>query len=171
MIDSVHFCGGPPPAVGKVQRYRFVCPWCLGWGTWASGESCKMCAGGGLTDDPNPGVDLYTDYPPGTEPPETQPEPIPRPPGVMRQPCVDCAFRPGSPEADYQRLLPGAEEPFYCHHGLIKRGDGYLSGSTVAGRPLGALVCASWWAVHMEGGQAPGGSFRDPGGSDRAADR
>lgn len=157
------------PTVGKVERHRFICPWCLGWGTWASGERCMTCVGLGTTDDPEPGVDMHTDYPAGAEPPETQPEPIPRPPGVMRQPCVDCAFRRGSPEADSAGVtMPGADSPFYCHRGLVRRGGGYLAGSTVGGRPLGAMVCASWWTIHIDGGSPPAGEFRDPGGSDRS---
>jgi hypothetical protein len=165
-------CGfGAAPAVGKVHRQRFVCPWCRGWGTWLGGERCAECAGYGTTDNPEPGVDLYTDYG-DQDPPELKPEPIPRPPGVMRQPCVDCAFRRGSPEMTNQgEGLPGGESPFYCHHGLVRVGTGYLPGSTLGGRPLGALVCANWWALHIDGAPLKVEGFRDPGGNDRSENR
>lgn len=166
-------CGFPPgpPTVGKVTRNRFVCAWCLGWGTWCNGERCAECHGTGTTDDPEPGVDLHNDYG-DTDPPDTTPEPIPRPPGVMRAPCIDCAFRRGSPELNNAgEGLPGSDSPFYCHHGLVRRGGGYLAGSTLGGRPLGAMVCASWYSLHIDGGPLSAREFRDPGGNDRSEDQ
>jgi hypothetical protein len=92
----------------------------------------------------------------------------------MRTPCVDCAYRPGSPEDDPDSERPdSAEHPFFCHHGMhrIDDGDGdvgYVPAAWAGGLPLGYMVCAGWWDSVVEGGPAPERQFRDPGGSNRA---
>jgi hypothetical protein len=140
----------PPLAV----VYRWVCPYCDGRGRWEGGERCLDCHGHGLTNDVA-----------GYDPAELTP--APRPPAVMRNPCLDCAYRPGSPEEDGPR--PGAETAFFCHHGMHRIGDGYVETATIGGLPLGAMVCAGWWAL-ANGQPLPDAAFRDPGGSDRRQD-
>lgn len=176
-MTDAFICGdvGPGPAIrdAKVSINRYRCPWCLGYGEWTSGERCYACSGSGTTDDPADGVDLRNDYGEGVEPPTTKAVPLPRPPAVMRSPCVDCAYRPGSPEQESGMTLPKAGEmPFMCHHGLerLDHEDGsasYLPAMTVQGFPLGAFVCASWWALATTGELPAASEFRDPGGSDR----
>lgn len=155
-------CGdGPGRRTGPkltVSLNPYVCPWCDGEGRWnADGERCMNCSGAGVTDDPTPGVDID-----GNEIPAV---PLPRPPAVMRSPCVDCAYRPGSPEED-SPARPDASVPFYCHHGMHRVGDGYQAAAWVGGMPLGYMVCAGWWAL-ATGQPLPDKEFRDPGGSDR----
>jgi hypothetical protein len=142
----------------KVTLYPWVCPVCDGTGRWAPDERCHHCRGNGLTDDIA-----------GWEPHEVTP--APRPPAVMRQPCTDCAYRPGSPEdeASMSIKLPGPDTPFFCHHGLHRIGDGYVGTACMGELPLGAMVCAGWWAL-ATGGERPEKPFRDPGGSDRRHD-
>lgn len=78
---------------------------------------------------------------------------LPPPPAEMRQPCVDCAFRDGSPEresGELQRLIEnmaaGDVTPFHCHQGMHCRADGtYVPLETDArGLPIGHPVCAGW---------------------------
>lgn len=155
-LPSIHWCGGPTPNTAKVTFYRWVCPFCEGTGRWAEGERCMNCHGYGLTND------TY-----GWEESELVPAPVP--PAVMRSPCVDCAYRPGSPEEE-SAARPGPENPFYCHHGLYRQGDGYVSSANLDnGLPFGAMVCAGWWAL-ASGHPLPEKAFRDPGGSDRSPD-
>lgn len=149
----------------QVDLTRFICPWCQGYGAWGTdGEPCAHCGSSGVTDDPTPGVDLYTDYG-DREPPTVDPVPIPRPPAVMKSPCVDCAYRPGSPEEDSD-IRPSADAPFFCHHGMARIGDGYAAAAWIGGMPLGYMLCASWWAL-AAGGTLPDKPFRDPGGANR----
>jgi hypothetical protein len=161
-----------PVRTAKVSVHRYRCPWCLGFGRWASGETCHACAGVGTTNDPADGVDLHNDYAEGVDAPTTKAEPLPRPPAVMRAPCVDCAYRPGSPEQEGGMTLPkGDEMPFMCHHGLqrIDHEDGsasYLPALEAQGFPIGAFVCASWYALALDE-PLPDSAFKDPGGSDR----
>lgn len=150
------------PSAPEVTCTPYVCPWCLGHGRWRSGEGCIHCASTGLTDDPSPGVDLAGDYG-DQEPPTVEARRLPRPPAVMRKPCVDCAYRSGSPEED---VRPGPEKPFFCHHGLHRVGDSYHAPAQLGTMPLGAMVCAGWWALLM-GEERPAEPFRDPGGADR----
>jgi hypothetical protein len=142
----------------KVEIYRWVCPVCNGAGRWESGERCLHCHGNGLTNDIG-----------GWSPEECTP--APRPPAVMARPCTDCAFRPGSPEDESSMTikLPGPDEPFFCHHGLHRIGDGYVGTATMGELPLGAMLCAGWWAT-ANGESRPEKPFRDPGGNDRRAD-
>lgn len=160
-LPPIIVCGGTglgnpnPPAV---TVYKWVCPYCDGKGIWNDeGERCMNCSGYGLTNEAR-----------GFE--EDELTPAPMPPAVMRNPCVDCAYRPGSPE-DGSAARPGPETPFYCHHGLHRVGDGYvptaLLGETQL--PVGAMVCAGWWAL-ATGRPLPERAFRDPGGSDRRED-
>jgi hypothetical protein len=120
-----------------------------------------------MTNSDEPGVDLWNEYPPGVEPPITAARPLPRPPAVMRRPCVDCAYRPGSPE---EETRPAGEHPFYCHHGMLRAEEdgqvGYLSAASFGGQTLGGFVCAGWWAL-VTGEPLPAEPFRDPGGADR----
>lgn len=151
-----------------VTYSRWVCPTCDGTGRYGDAR-CHHCAGYGLTND--------------IEDPDVWPglREAPRPPAVMRAPCVDCAFRPGSPEDEAAAgsygtgPCPDVSAPFFCHHGLHRvdgdRGASYEATAYVGGMPLGAMVCASWWALLCDG-ELPGSRlapFRDPGGADRAA--
>lgn len=122
-------------------------------GYWASGERCMHCVGTGYTND-QAGFDEH----------ELNEATIP--PAVMRRPCVDCAYRPGSPEHN-TGILPGPDAgPFYCHHGLRRSGDSYVSPAMLGTRPIGAMVCAGWYAQAL-GKPLPAEAFRDPGGADR----
>lgn len=142
----------------KVTMDLWICPVCDGNGRWAPGERCQHCHGNGLTNDVG-----------GWLPEELKP--APRPPAVMNRPCVDCAFRPGSPEdeASMTVKLPGPDEPFFCHHGLHRIDNGYVSTASMGEVPLGAMVCAGWWNT-VTGAGRPDKPFRDPGGNDRRAD-
>jgi len=161
--DSVAFaCGSgaglrPDPSALKAAIYRWVCPYCAGTGKWSDdGERCMNCTGYGLTNEVE-GFD------------EDQLTPAPRPPAVMTRPCADCAYRPGSPEED-STARPGADVPFFCHHGLWRIGEGYVPTALLDDRvPLGAMLCAGWWAL-ANGQPLPEKAFRDPGGSDRHHD-
>lgn len=112
----------------------FKCPFCIGGLAAAFGdatERCDHCSGIGLTDDPCGGADR-----------------APRPPGVMRTPCADCALRPGSPELENAGVQLPDDEPFFCHQGLPMNAVGaYTPVAMFRGLPLGAMVCAGWWAL------------------------
>lgn len=162
-------CGDDRPAPVQQLRVRltpFVCPWCRGTGRWASGERCGDCSDG-LTDDPDVGVDLASDLPDGVEPPELAPAALPRPPAVMRSPCTDCAFRPGSPEdlgGDGMASV-SLDRPFFCHHGMsTKTADpvDYAAAAWIGGMPLGYFVCAGWWQVCIDGQAPPVEPYRPP---------
>ncbi len=155
----------PGSPSSRAVIYRWLCPICDGTGFWCleTRERCPHCQGFGLTNNVQ-GWD------------EDELKPAPRPPAVMKSPCVDCAYRPGSPEdpttADGSGLRrPGASTPFFCHHGMHRLPDGgYESPAYVGSVPLGAMVCASWWAIALDeelpdSWLAP---FRDPGGANRA---
>jgi hypothetical protein len=167
MSDLTGFVCGPGrgrPADGQVSIHLYRCPWCLGHGRWEEGEDrCHSCGGSGTTNDPADGLDLWTKHPPGVEPLSTRAEPLPRPPAVMRAPCLDCAYRPGSPE---EEIRPGPDTPFWCHHGMTRvdspTGTGYLSAAYHGPHPLGAMLCAGWWA-QATGQPLPDEAFRDPG--------
>lgn len=154
-----NFCGiaEPIPNTSTVTFFRWICPWCKGTGRWnGEGELCLNCNGYGLTNDVE-----------GWDEPDLTPAPTP--PAVMRSPCMDCAYRPGSPE-DGSPALPGPAKPFFCHHGLHRVGDSYVGPALLdSGLPLGAMVCAGWWAL-ATGKPLPERAFRDPGGSDRHED-
>lgn len=161
---------GVPAERPKAVVYLYVCPWCQGTGRWTNGEHCWACSGACRTNSPEPGIDNTVEHPEAIAVPEVDPVPLPRPPGVMRRPCVDCAYRPGSPEEEGR---PGPEQPFWCHHGMLRRdterGTDYLPAAEINGMPLGALLCAGWWAL-ATGQPLPDEAFRDPGGSDRTED-
>lgn len=107
-------------------------------------DRCLHCAGSGLTDDPMGGADR-----------------APRPPGVMRTPCADCALRTGSPELEQNGATLPDNEPFYCHQGLPISADGrYQPVAMFRGLPLGAMVCAGWWALKT-GEQIPAKPYRE----------
>jgi hypothetical protein len=155
----------PAGTAPKVRIYRWLCWMCDGTGQWGDDEKCMECHGYGLlADEDIRDPAAHTDL-----------KPAPRPPAVMKSPCVDCAFRPGSPEEEdlaanygYPPLArPGAEKPFFCHHGMHRLpGGGYESPAYVGSLPLGAMVCAGWWAL-ATGEALPAKAFRDPGGADR----
>ena len=175
---ALFVCGTAPmtrPAgePGTVTINGYVCPWCAGTGRWHDGDRCMNCSTAGVTDTTTPGVDFSRDYGRGVEPPEVAPVPLPRPPAVMRAPCLDCAYRPGSPEED-STARPDGSTPFFCHHGMARvdhpdGGTTYHAASYVGALPLGYFVCAGWWQQFAEGKAAPETAFRDPGGSDRAS--
>ncbi|WP_433893053.1 hypothetical protein [Streptomyces sp. CA-111067] len=130
-----------------ITPYLCPVPGCVG-GLISDGdggtERCLHCSGTGLTDNPLGGAEL-----------------APRPPAVMRAACADCAFRAGSPELeDYASRLP-EEEPFFCHQGLPVSADGsYRPVATFGGLPLGAMVCAGWWALRT-GEELPAVPYRE----------
>lgn len=159
----------------RVTVCRYRCPFCdpdgplresitpgTPAGRWSSGERCMHCGGSGFTDDLG-----------GFGESDVRLADVP--PAVMRRPCTDCAYRPGSPERgqdgdDSLAGLPGADSgPFYCHHGLLRIGDGYVSPAMLGSRPIGAFVCAGWYAI-AAGAPLPDQAFRDPGGADRRED-
>ncbi len=159
----------------EVRIHKYRCPWCDPDGPFNTGGTagrvggvkCIDCTGTGVLSAeqvPNPGV-----FEPG------ELVELGRPPAVMRQPCVDCAYRPGSPEDDtHPDMLsvaarPGVDTPFFCHHGMVRVGDGYEAVAYYGTLPLGAMVCAGWWAL-ATGNPLPDKEFRDPGGADRPAD-
>jgi hypothetical protein len=160
-----------PQTRPKVVIYKYLCPYCDPAGPMNPGgvagrvgdRVCVDCSGAGvLTADqvPDPSV-----FGPG------ELREIPRPPAVMRRPCTDCAYRPGSPESDTHPdmlgvpVRPDAEVPFFCHHGMVRVGENSYEASAYVGTlPLGAMVCAGWWAL-ATGEPLPDGAYRDPGGS------
>jgi hypothetical protein len=119
---------------------------------------CLHCHGTGLTND----VGGWN---------ESELTPAPRPPGVMRKACVDCAFRRGSPElenAGVQLPEPG-DGPFWCHHGMTTGYGGtyqplgtYRPAGATKELPLGELICAGWWALQT-GQPLPTEPYREPG--------
>jgi hypothetical protein len=135
---------------GDLTVTPWKCPFCVAGLTGPDGERCHHCSGTGLTDDPCGGA-----------------ERAPRPPGVMRTACADCAFRPGSPELEGNGAQLPDEEPFYCHQGLpISATGSYTPTAMFRGLPLGAMVCAGWWAL-VTGEDLPAREYRevpvDPG--------
>lgn len=145
-----------PGQAPRVVIYRYKCPLCKGTGYWSqeSGEKCPDCQGFGLTNDVK-GWD------------EAELERAPRPPAVMKSPCVDCAYRPGSPEEG--GLDP--QTPFFCHHGMHRLPDGGYESPAYAGSlPLGAMVCGGWWAIATDE-ELPDSylaPYRDRSSSDRS---
>jgi hypothetical protein len=107
-------------------------------------ERCMHCTGTGLTDDPL-----------------GKAERAPRPPGVMRTACADCAFRQHSPEMDNAGVGLPDDEPFFCHQGLPVSALGkYTPVAMFRGLPLGAMVYAGWWAMKT-GEQLPAVPYRE----------
>lgn len=155
MVDAtstIQVCGGvqasPQPLV---VVYRWICPFCDGSGRWGDDGRCYHCAGNGLTNDPGGHTD-------------TELKAAPRPPGVMARPCVDCAYRPGSPEEGSPLLPTGDAGVFYCHQGMQKTAQGYTPAGWIGEQPslpLGAAVCAGWWAA-ATGQPAPERPYREP---------
>jgi hypothetical protein len=166
----INLCGIRAGATLHAHVTRWICQFCTD-GRWESGERCHHCAGTGLTDDVIEDVEAGDGIEPAVR--------LPRPPAVMRTPCADCAYRPGSPEAvlraDGEEIRPhDSETPFFCHHGMhrIEREGavGYVPAAECNGMPLGYMVCAGWWDHVVEGGPALERPFRDPGGANRRAD-
>lgn len=130
-------CGGSQaeiaPSSKGVVILPWVCPSCDGAGVWDDGLTCMMCHGRGAVAE-----DDLRDWD-RAELKRTAP-----PPGVMKRPCADCAFRPGAPEQDQR---PPLDAPFFCHHGMPVVAGAYAPVAWADGKPLGALVCAGWWAA------------------------
>jgi hypothetical protein len=132
---------------GDLQIHPYLCPMCVGGITPSlnsGAERCMHCSGTGLTDDPCGPA-----------------ERAPRPPGVMRAACADCALRPGSPELEANGATLPDDEPFFCHQGLPVSALGrYTPVAMFRGLPLGAMVCAGWWALET-GEVLPGKPYRE----------
>lgn len=138
---------GPATPEG-LRIHPWICPMCTGGltTTWdgTTVTTCLHCSGSGLTDDPCGPAEL-----------------APRPPAVMRTACADCALRRGSPELENAGVGLPYEEPFYCHQGLPVSATGrYQSVATFRGMPLGAMVCAGWWALRT-GQPMPAAAYRE----------
>lgn len=136
--------------VSELQIHPWVCPQCVGGlildDAGQGIEHCLHCSGTGLTNDPM-----------------GKAKRAPRPPGVMRAACADCALRQGSPELDGAGATLPYEEPFFCHQGLPISADGrYRTVATFRGLPLGAMVCAGWWAMKT-GEPLPAKPYREIG--------
>lgn len=126
----------------------FKCPFCVGGLVLDNDgkqiERCLHCSGSGLTDQPCGDA-----------------ERAPRPPGVMRVPCADCAFRAGSPELEANGVQLPEGEPFFCHQGVpISASGSYTPVAMFRGLPLGLMVCAGWWA-QQTGEPLPGKPYRE----------
>lgn len=120
------------------------CPLCVGGYIDDGDEKCFHCAGTGLTDDPL-----------------GQAERAPRPPGVMRAACADCALRAGSPELEANGANLPDESPFYCHQGVPTNAAGkYTPTAMCDGKPVGLMVCAGWWAMRS-GEPMPSAPYRE----------
>lgn len=133
-------CGGSQAGAAPGDALAFfpwVCPSCDGQGVWPDALRCEMCQGRGAVDDETLG-----DWD------RSELKRTPAPPGVMKAACRDCAFRPGSPEDQGEGNAPAAVQPFFCHHGMPVVNGEYSPTAWFGGRPLGALVCAGWWAAH-----------------------
>lgn len=131
-----------------LRIYPWICPLCLGGliltAVGGDVDRCVHCGGSGLTDDPCGGA-----------------ERAPRPPGVMRAACADCAYRPDSPEREALGQALPVDEPFFCHQGLpVSAAGRYEPVATFRGLPLGAMVCAGWWALKT-GEQLPAKPYRE----------
>lgn len=164
----VHPTGTAPP---KVLIFRWMClpedlGGCDGTGRDPAGGRCLLCAGAGMLT-----ADKITD----PEAYEGRLRPAPTPPAVMRRPCGDCALRRGSPEDEH-----GAERyehpvrpdvPFFCHHGMHRRENGeggsYESPAYVGTLPLGAMLCAGWWALATGAPMPDDRPYREMAGADR----
>lgn len=133
-------CGGSQAGKAPTQAglaiLPWVCPSCDGGGNWDDGLPCEMCKGRGAVDDETLGVWDRSEL-----------KRTPTPPGVMKGACRDCAFRPGSPEDQGVSTPAVTAEPFSCHHGMPVVDGDYSPTAWFNGRPLGALVCAGWWAA------------------------
>lgn len=131
-IPASFGCGGPPPPGAGLHVLPWVCPLCEGTGQWSDGDRCAECTGRGLLAD-KPDPETWEGY---------TIRRAPRPPAVAPAKCRDCAFRPGSPEAE---APPPLDRPFYCHHGTQPTAYGYSAPIMFDGAPIGERVCAGWW--------------------------
>lgn len=134
--------------MSDLQIRPYVCPLCVGGLTksWDGRETieCLHCDGTGLTDDPC-----------------GEARRAPRPPGVMRTACADCALRRGSPELEESGARLPEDGPFWCHQGLPVSATGrYEPVAMYKGQPLGAMVCAGWWALKT-GEPLPAAAYRE----------
>lgn len=138
----------------QTEIYLYLCPWCKGGeDPDDSPVGCRHCGGRNLTNDVA-----------GWEPHELTRAPLP--PALMPAACGSCAFRRGSPEeqsADFGSIkLPGFDQAFFCHRGMIGDNDrGYSSVAWVGELPLGAYLCRGWWDQAIEGNDAPELPYRD----------
>ncbi len=167
VADAVAMACGPraelAPSRDGLVILPWICPMCSGHGRCDSlaGRRCLDCDGrGAITDE---AAKIWAEVE------NAQLRPAPTPPAVMKKPCGDCAFRPGAPE---EEARPSLERPFYCHHGMpIVRGS-YAPTAWARGMPLGAMVCAGWWAA-ATGKDLPARAYRaaDDGWGDASGDR
>lgn len=124
-------------AAARVRAYRWFCPLCDGEGDDGSG-ACLHCAGHGLVTD-----EQAAGWGPLRE--------APRPPGVRRTPCHDCALRPGSQERENGDDPPARDKPFFCHQNTpMVRGE-YRPVLWAHGIPIGSQLCAAWWDIAVCG--------------------
>lgn len=133
---------------GDLHITPWKCPFCVGGISPSEGgverERCLHCTGTGLTDKPCGDAQR-----------------APRPPAVMRAPCADCAFRSGSPELESNGVQLPDDEPFFCHQGLpVSAFGAYTPVAMFRSLPLGAMVCAGWWALRT-GEQLPSTPYRE----------
>lgn len=136
------------PSATDVVILPWVCPMCEGEGEVPTAGPCRDCDGrGAITDE---AAQIWAEVE-GVELRRT-----PTPPAVMGKPCGDCAFRPGAPEEDAR---PSLEQSFYCHHGMPVVAGGYAPVAWAKGMPLGAMVCAGWWAART-GKDLPAAPYR-----------
>lgn len=164
---------GRADARPKVTIFRWIClpedlGGCDGTGRDPAGGRCPQCHGAGmLTADDIGDPDMYAG----------RLRPAPTPPAVMRRPCGDCALRPGSPEEErgaerYEHPVR-SDVPFFCHHGMWRReageGGSYESPAYVGQLPLGAMLCAGWWALATGAPMPDDRPYREMSGADRPA--
>lgn len=125
------------PSATDMIVLPYICPMCEGDGRCESlAGRCPECDGRGAIS--NQAAEIWADVA------DVQLKRAPTPPAVMRSPCGSCAFRPGAPEEDEP---PSLEQPFYCHTGMPVVSGSYAPIAWAKGMPLGAMVCAGWWAA------------------------
>jgi hypothetical protein len=135
----------------ELTIFLWMCPWCKG-GTdpFDVPAGCLHCGGAGMTNDVG-----------GWEPHELTRAPLP--PTLMKAPCAGCALREGSPESERADSLRfGADNPFWCHAGLVGDDEkGYSSPAMMGELPFGAFVCRGWWDLYIEENGKPLRPYKD----------
>lgn len=126
-------------AAMAVRALTWECPLCEATGEAGDGGRCYQCAGDGYVGDLGAA---------GWE----NARRAPRPPGVRRTACHDCAFRPQSQEDEDGVSLPDDNTPFFCHQGTPNVRGRYRPLLWGGGLPIGSTVCAGWWDQVICGG-------------------